>query len=648
MKKILRIVIYALISSLSACLTALLLHLGYYYQSLSIISTFALIFSALLYTSKWHIKSFYFLTASIFLFFALVVYLVMRWEDWGAPHPDSFTEQKLNSAGKLLILVPHQDDELNIVAGLLEDIEDKSKIYIAFSTNADTGRGTKNVTRLREALRVASFYGIPRENIIFLGYGNEWDPNRSGRWGEPYKHLYNVEDPNAVWPSLSGHTETWGAEGLMPLKPNTPYTKNNFKDNIKYLISSIHPDTIICIDYDLHPDHRALSLTFERVMGEMLREDTQYTPVILKGFAYSTAWLGAKDFYSFNPQSTKNTQDSRHMCEVNYYQWKDRLRFPVSRRALNRTLSGNSIYQAFRQYKSVLPSSGDSALTMINSDRVFWWRPSSGLLYNADFSVDSDIEHASQLHDFMVIDSDDVGNFSKKPFDHGWCPDNGLGSIHVTLDQPSTITEIRLYDHVDENRNVKNAVINLSNGTTIETGPLPDDGAPLIIPTNTTDIIDHFSVTITSSTGQGAGFAEIEAYRDTPFHPFRISKLMDRESNFMYHYYTPQDGEVAFSIYQSNSPQLNTPVVLDGDSPLQPDSEGYYHCRLTKGASTRIRLLSDNELLDEVTISNPSILKRWALDLQQKIDPFMSKRTPCEQRNYYSDFKHFYLKKIGW
>lgn len=629
-----------------AILSALLLRLGYYYQLISITTIFISSFIIFLYTSKSHKRIFYLLISLTLLLFAASVYCIAHWEDWGAPPLGSFSDKKLKGAGKILILVPHQDDELNIVAGLLENVEDKSKVYIGFSTNADTTRGTKNVTRLKEALQVASFYGIPEKNIIFLGYGNEWDPNRSGKWGETYKHLYNVEDPNEIWPSLSGHTATWGAEGLVPFSPNTPYTRNNFTNDLKSLISSLSPDTIICIDFDLHPDHRALSLTFEKVMGDLLQSNRQFTPVVLKGFAYSTAWLGEKDFYTLNPQSTKNTQGNSHMNEVNYYQWKARLRFPVCREALNRTLSGNSVFRAFRLYKSVLNSSGDSALTMINADRIFWWRPTSGILYRAKFSADSDQAHVDQLHDFMIVDSCSVSDFSKEPFDHGWCPNDGRGIVHVSLEQPSPISEIRLYDHVDEKRNINNAEIKLSNGLVIETGPLPKDGAPLIIPTNTTDAIEHFTVTILSSTGRGAGLAEIEAYCNPPTHPFNISKLMDSESNFMYHYYTPEDGAISFSIYHSNESKRENITVLNDDFPLRPDTKGLYHCQITQGASAKIKLLEEGRILDEVTISNPSILQRCFLGFQQKIDPYMSKRTPYEQRNYYSDFIQFYIKQM--
>ena len=69
----------------------------------------------------------------------------------------------------VLLIVPHQDDDINLMGGMLEEyVRYKSDIRICFYTNGDFEVSAE--TRLNESLKVAEFYGIPEKNIIFMGY----------------------------------------------------------------------------------------------------------------------------------------------------------------------------------------------------------------------------------------------------------------------------------------------------------------------------------------------------------------------------------------------------------------------------------------------------------------------------------------------
>lgn len=75
----------------------------------------------------------------------------------------------------VLLIVPHQDDDINLMGGMLEEyVRYKSDIRICFYTNGDFEVSAE--TRLNESLKVAEFYGISEENIIFMGYGDRWNP----------------------------------------------------------------------------------------------------------------------------------------------------------------------------------------------------------------------------------------------------------------------------------------------------------------------------------------------------------------------------------------------------------------------------------------------------------------------------------------
>ena len=81
--------------------------------------------------------------------------------------------------------------------------------------------------------------------------------------------------------SHGGFTHTYGIEkhpeyAYIKGKVHHLYTRSNMKADIKSVILDILPETIIAVDFDNHPDHRALSLLFEEVMGELLKEKEDY------------------------------------------------------------------------------------------------------------------------------------------------------------------------------------------------------------------------------------------------------------------------------------------------------------------------------------------------------------------------------------
>ena len=76
---------------------------------------------------------------------------------------------------RVMVLVPHQDDELNLAGSLLEQYTGAgSEVFLVYATNGDYS-GLAQL-RSHEALAVARSVGIPAENVIYLGYGNQWQP----------------------------------------------------------------------------------------------------------------------------------------------------------------------------------------------------------------------------------------------------------------------------------------------------------------------------------------------------------------------------------------------------------------------------------------------------------------------------------------
>ena len=78
---------------------------------------------------------------------------------------------------RVLVLVPHQDDELNIAGQILPTFLNAGyECKICFSTNGD-GFKSNGTVRLKEAMEVADNLGVGRDNLVFLGFDDSMGPD---------------------------------------------------------------------------------------------------------------------------------------------------------------------------------------------------------------------------------------------------------------------------------------------------------------------------------------------------------------------------------------------------------------------------------------------------------------------------------------
>ena len=160
------------------------------------------------------------------------------------------------SAEKALIVVPHEDDEINLMAGLYEALVSQCETYVAFFTNGDAVEDNGAV-RMKESIRALSMYGIQEDHIIFMGYGN--------RWRGPEKHIYHAAASKPMQ-SYCGKFETYALDEHPPFS-ECIYTRDNALNDFADLILSLKPGLIFASDCDWHSDHRAMSLLLDEAMG---------------------------------------------------------------------------------------------------------------------------------------------------------------------------------------------------------------------------------------------------------------------------------------------------------------------------------------------------------------------------------------------
>lgn len=336
---------------------------------------------------------------------------------------------------KVLLVVPHQDDELFVGGGLFKTLAQHGEYeaYVVFTTNGDFFAHEAKV-RLEESLYVLTeFYGIEEDHIFFLGYGDGWKDS---------VHLYHHDGEQSLT-SQAGRTETYGLEGHEDYRwfrsgRHSAYRRADFKRDLKDVLAEVLADILLVVDFDRHPDHRAASLLVEECLGELFRERASYRPLVLKRFAYDGVWKGKADFFDFPGKATVLKELSLFP-----YTEEDMLRFAMPDDCVTPYLTDNFLYRAFRCYKT--QQVWQKADEIINIDEVYFKRNTDNLLFDAKLSASSG--NPEYLRDFKLFDCADVmcGELVFK--ECGWKPEDGDSEkrVRIHFEQPVTIGRIAVY-----------------------------------------------------------------------------------------------------------------------------------------------------------------------------------------------------------
>lgn len=440
----------------------------------------------------------------------------------------------------VMIVVPHQDDDINLMGGLIEQYTAAgSDVTVVFATNGDCFADPG--IRADEVLKVLTELGVKKENICYLGFGDQWMAQDFG--GNEISHIYHSPDPHRVWTSRHGSTATYGTSSI-PCYLQLPYTRRNYVYSFESLLLEKQPDTIFAVDFDPHIDHKATGAFFEEALCNVLTLNPHYHPRVYKGFCYATAWEATGDYFDgMNLRSTRLPQASVWAETAFGYKWEDRARFPVSETNLNRVLFHNSVYRSLQLYRS--QGAALRAKRILNGDKVFWERRTDSLLYGAEILVDGN--PVTSLNDFKLKD------FSVAP-DGSTVIDPAVplqgSTVSVALSDPVTVSSICLYDDPDPLANILSGQIRFSDGSNLEFGPLEADGSATTLSFPEKQV-SRMEIVITAWEGEQAGMSEVEAYYNAAV-PQQDAYLMavDADDHFVYDYLLHGDDSVRFGLYR--------------------------------------------------------------------------------------------------
>ncbi len=409
---------------------------------------------------------------------------------------------------KIIIFCPHQDDEINIAGGIIPCLlKNSCDVKIVYSTNGDYF--CKKKYRYLEAINSLSVLGVKETNVYFLGYPDCFSSDNS--------HLYMSDK---IWISKKGNRLTSSYKNndyhYLRYKKHNVINKENFVNDIYDLIKFELPDILICVDFDSHADHRALSLSFERALGILIKELDNYRPLVFKTFAYPTSYVGYSDFKQYYLSETKFKKEKFNKYELQnpYYNWDDRIKVKCCKASRNRILLFNKTFRAIMKHHSQFII--NNTYSIINSDYVYFERFTDNLLLKSNIITSSGC--SSFLNDFMYFDLSNImhGNSEEPIFDLGktvFEKSDKLCEVYIELESKCNIDEIKVFQSVDSDCVIKKISI-LVGKEKVVFNVKEKNFCYVIRHANLVDI-NGFTLKIEEYDGENLALTEIEAYENT-------------------------------------------------------------------------------------------------------------------------------------
>ena len=343
---------------------------------------------------------------------------------------------------KVLILVPHPDDEIIVAGGLFNQFENiNANVSVCITTNGDYISNLAE-TRIFETLKARKIFNY--DNLYILGYGDDYQG----------KHIYEGLD-HEVLMSVAGKYETYNLSHIKTYHQikygrQAKYTRNNYKNDLRELILDIKANLIICVDNDKHVEHRTLSLLFDEVIGEIIKS-TDYRPIILKMFAYIGAYDAIRDYF-YRPMIV--TKPSYKACIkdndcVFPYDWNERIQIANLKSNYSLLFWKSPIFKALKAHRTQRASIRFDQIC--NADIVAWERRTDNLLLKANIEASSG--NISFINDFKLVETENIRSNSwiiPQSVNRCWSPSNEdvYKTIRISFNESVTISKIVIYQNI--------------------------------------------------------------------------------------------------------------------------------------------------------------------------------------------------------
>ncbi len=274
----------------------------------------------------------------------------------------------LSSIRNLLVLVPHQDDEVLMAGGLIYELVRAGKtVTVAIVTNGDYGCTdySKGRARLRESLAGLRVLGLPAENVVFLGYAD----TGMERAASFLYALHEAADENQLFPSCTA-AETYGLEEkpdyhMQCFGTHGAYDRKTLVGDLRRLIAQTQPDCILTTHAaDQHGDHEALFYFVKELVDAW---DAETRPRLLVGMVHSP-----------EGDDTWPLRDTLHYTcpkglEAGGLRWDARKILTLPPECTGGRTARNRKYVSLSQYETALePNVVDYLYAYVKDEEIFW------------------------------------------------------------------------------------------------------------------------------------------------------------------------------------------------------------------------------------------------------------------------------------
>lgn len=272
---------------------------------------------------------------------------------------------------RILVLVPHPDDEALLAAGIIRRaVLSGRHVSVAIVTNGDylCSDYSKGEARLRESLDAMLFLGMEKCNIYFLGYPDTgFEPQVS------FLSRLEKAEENEIIKASTGR-QIYGIKNVhedfcfQRTAEHGLYTKSAFLQDLNALIEKVNPSLVITTaESDCHGDHSAL---FRFVKNALAHRST-----------HTALWCGmvhSPDGDLAWPKMTKNLSEFEAPAKSwgENLLWQNKISVPIPREMLAVTTEDSSKYKLLLQYKTALnpsePEVCEYLLSFAKNEEIFW------------------------------------------------------------------------------------------------------------------------------------------------------------------------------------------------------------------------------------------------------------------------------------
>lgn len=315
---------------------------------------------------------------------------------------------------RLLVVAPHCDDETLGCGGLIHDVvQAGGQVFAVFMTNGDgftvateeqfhrislTNADYVNsgYTRQIEALQALHLLGMPKNQIVFLGYPDRglksmwmdyWDSN------QPYQSRYTGSNHSPYNNSY---------------QKDAPYVGQAVLGNLEQLMLAFQPDLILAPHpSDEHPDHAAtwafVAASFAKLSSNGILSGAKlYTYLIHRGdFPIPHGYK--KEAFLLPPKPLYQTQHSRwftypissnteSLKEQSIKEYVSQIRVPIMSSLLNSFIRRNELFE-----EAYLPSIVPKPLELDLSSLDAWSNQEAIVVNPRGVSLIGALEHKGKI-----------------------------------------------------------------------------------------------------------------------------------------------------------------------------------------------------------------------------------------------------------